>query len=76
MFDAILPYIPFATMVASGGIAWGVTKQRTIRTEKDIDILFGSLEQHTKEDVQTHNTMIDRLARIETKLDMLIGGKK
>lgn len=75
MFDQFLPYIPFATMVASGGIAWGVTKQRTFRTEKDIDVLFGSLEHHTKEDHLVHNSMIDRLARIETKLDILLGGK-
>lgn len=75
MFDSLLPYIPFATMIASGGVAWGVSTQKLKRTEKDIDVLFRAQEHHQDQDHAIHKQLIDRLARIETKIDILMRDK-
>lgn len=52
--------------LAGGGVAWGVVSTRVGDTKK-------RLEEHEKADTAFHTKTIDRLARIETKIDRLLG---
>ncbi len=51
-------------MVGSVGAAIGITKVKVNRTEKD-------LAQHVKNDSVIHIELVQRLTRIETKIDDL-----
>ena len=75
MFDQLVPYLPFATILASGGVAWGVSKQKVARTEQDVQTLYKAMEKHSRNHNSAQTSVTDRLARIETKLDILLGDK-
>jgi hypothetical protein len=57
--------ITLGGIIASAGASYGITayKAKTVATR---------LEKHESDDTKFHTETIDRLARIETKLDALI----
>ena len=67
-FDMATLMVAGLSGVGSGGVAWGITSATTKRTRKDLD-------DHISQDAVFHADAIDRLARIETKLDDLKKGQ-
>lgn len=73
MASEVVELMPILTVAASLGVSWGVfkvkgavTSKRLDELEAEGDALVAELHRH-KEDTT------DRLARIETKLDILLG---
>jgi hypothetical protein len=71
------------TTAFSAGAAWGGakaalngTKRRVEYIEKTVNRHAGALEGHAKDDALLQSTMVDRLARIETKIDLLMDDRK
>jgi len=57
----------------SGGIAWGGVYANVKSIKAEQAEVKDTLEAHTAADLAVQIDMVDRLARIETKLDDLIG---
>jgi hypothetical protein len=57
--------------VFAGGAAWGGSKVALNGTRLKVKEIDAKLEQHIKDDSDIQTQVVDRLARIETKLDFL-----
>lgn len=57
------------TVIGSLGVAWGVSKARSASQEEKIARIDKTLNQHVIDDHHIQLETVDRLARIETKLD-------
>lgn len=66
--------IPMLTIVGSLGAAWGGASVALTGAKARIKETSAELVKHIDKDAEVHTTMIDRLARIETKLDALREG--
>lgn len=64
-FDLATLLFMGATAIGSGGVSYGVTAVRSKDTRKDLDA-------HVLKDEAFHTDSIDRLARLETKIDLLL----
>lgn len=62
-------------VVGSIGVAYGVVKATNIHLRTWIQGLNRELDQHKIEDNMVHLEVVDRLARIETKIDALSGDR-
>lgn len=60
------------TALVSGGAAWGAVRVTLNGTKHDIRELKTTFEEHLHDDRE----MRDRLARLETKIDLLKGDPK
>jgi hypothetical protein len=67
MFDPML--INLATLLFSGGAAWGGAKVALNGTRERVKNLETTMQRHTDADEALQREVIDRLARIETKLE-------
>lgn len=67
--------IKIATPLLAIGGAWGGAKVALNGTRERVKGIDTKLEAHMKEDEQLQREMIDRSARIETKLDILMEKK-
>jgi hypothetical protein len=65
MAPDIYYYVMLGSLVGSGGVAWGTARTTVARNERTLD-------KHIDDDNKVHKDSIDRLARIETKLDILM----
>jgi hypothetical protein len=64
------PYlIQVATLLFSGGAAWGGAKVALNGTRERVKKVEETLQRHTDADEVLQREVIDRLARIETKLE-------
>jgi hypothetical protein len=61
------------TIIGSGGVAWGMVKATLNGTKDRVVRISDMLDEHVKADTKAQFELIDRLARIETKLDDLRG---
>ncbi len=71
MIDIPPELIAFVGVVGSAGAAFGVATAKANRTEawlKDVNI---ELDQHNKDDTVAYMEVVQRLTRIETKIDGL-----
>lgn len=64
-------YVAFASFIGGGGIVWGGTTAALSGVRKEQAEVKAALAIHTTEDRVVQVDMVDRLARIETKLDDL-----
>ena len=55
-----------------GGVVWGVTRNRIENLRQDHSELKAEVVGHKREDTRVHSDMTDRLARLETKADMIL----
>ena len=60
-------------MIGSIGAAFGIVTAKVSRTESRIRDVNGELDLHVKEDNTIHIELVQRLTRIETKIDNLKG---
>jgi hypothetical protein len=67
--------LPWITVVGSAGAAWGGVQVSVSATKTKVTDAVKALARHEEKDSVIHIEMVDRLARIETKLDALIEGK-
>ena len=75
--------IPAIGAAASAGAAWGAVKVSLNGTRTRIKAIQGDLEEH-REDLRVHMReehtdymgQLDRLARVETKIDLLLLDKR
>lgn len=70
MFEPYLMQI--ATLLFSGGMAWGGAKAALNGTRERVKKVEETLTRHTDADEVLQREVIDRLARIETKLERRI----
>jgi hypothetical protein len=63
--------IGLATVIGSAGAAAGAAKMGINSLRKDVGHIDTSLVKHMRDDDAVQRTIIDKLARIETKLDYL-----
>lgn len=61
-----------ATAVGSLGAAWGGAKVALNGTRSRVQRIESVLDEHIDEDEQLNRDSIDRLARLETKIDILL----
>lgn len=69
--NALIQAWPALTVVASAGAAWGAVKHSLNGTRERVSKIETALADHAEKDDQLQNDTIDRLARIETKLDVI-----
>jgi hypothetical protein len=67
--------LPVAAAAASAGGAWGAIKVMLNGTRDRVKKLENIFELHTRNEQDRDGFVIDRLARLETKLDLLIADK-
>lgn len=74
MFD-IDPSVAIAvlTVVGSGGIAFGSTRMALNGTKAKVAEIQTTLTTHVAQDHATQIETVQRLTRIETKIDTLLG---
>ena len=72
MIESLAGALPYLGVIISGGVAWGVTTATITHTEKDVAGLFHAMETHDNRQRSDRADTVDRLARIETKLDALL----
>lgn len=65
--------IQAGSVLVVGGVAWGSMKYSLADARKVAVEVKAELVKHTLEDRIIQDETIDRLARIETKLDSLMG---
>lgn len=63
-----------STLFGMGG-AYASLRGRVAENKERIKQLEVEADEHEKADAEIHTDMIDRLARIETKIDIIVGGK-
>lgn len=63
--------LPMLTIVGSLGAAFGGARVALNGTKERVKTLSESFGKHVESDATAQNQVIDRLARIETKLDSL-----
>lgn len=68
--------LPIAAGAASAGAAWGAVKVTLNGTRNRVKNLEFMFEQHRKDERETDQVQADRLARVETKIDLLLMDKK
>ena len=70
--DDLLHYVSMSIPFLAGAAAWGGAKM----ARQDDRVLLAKLEdrqdEHEKQDTAIHTEMIDRMARVETKIDILL----
>lgn len=64
-------YVAVASFIGGGGVTWGGMAAGLRGLRKDQGEVKEALRVHTAEDRLVQIDMVDRLARIETKLDDL-----
>src|SRR5699024_8194656 len=72
---SIDPNVAFGvlTIVGSGAAAWGAAQHGRSSTKEELDATKGRLEKHIEDDHKVQLETVDRLARIETKLNRALG---
>lgn len=60
------------TAIVSLGAAWGGAKAALNGTRRRVRSLEEDLSEHKKDSFQNHIDAVERLARLETKIDMLL----
>ena len=58
--------------IFGGGAAYGAVRHQLQEATKDHEELKSEFIAHKRQDDTVHKDMIDRTARIETKIDMLL----
>ena len=71
----LVEMLKIATPLLAIGGAWGGAKVALNGTRERVKGIDNKLEAHIKEDEAVQRDMIDRAARIETKLDILMEKK-
>ena len=56
-------------ILVTGGAAWGGARTALNGTRRRVEELHGQFIEHTKADMEHQREALDRLARIETKLE-------
>lgn len=56
-------------ILLTGGAAWGGAKTALNGTRKRVEEIRDGLAEHTKQDAQVQREILDRLIRIETRLE-------
>jgi hypothetical protein len=74
--ELIPDYLPLLTIVGSLGAAFGGARVALNGTKERVKTLAESFDKHVESDAAAQNQVIDRLARIETKLDSLKEDRK
>jgi hypothetical protein len=69
--NTVLDSWPLLTLVGSVGVAWGTVKVSLNGLKTIVNETRADQRKHESHDNQVHLELIDRLARIETKLDDL-----
>jgi hypothetical protein len=70
--DAYIEILKFAIPLLAVGGAWGGAKYAIKANDAKIEALEGNLKEHLHEDEATQRVIIDRMARMETKIDMIL----
>ena len=60
-------------ILASGGVAWGAVRTALNGTKKRVVEINETLNKHVEDDHRVQLEAVQRLARIETKLDEVLG---
>lgn len=63
-------------LIASIGVVYGVTKATLASVVMRVGKVEVRADRHEESDVSTHGEMLDRLARIETKVDLIMEGRR
>jgi hypothetical protein len=72
-----LPFIVAALgLVGSGGVAWGAVTVVLNSTRTGVAANAAALTAHALVDAANQLAIVDRLARIETRLDTLLKGQQ
>ena len=69
-------FIAFAGAIGGVGTAWGTTRSTIASTKWRITELKAAFENHVEDDLEHQKEAIDRLARLETKIDILISSER
>lgn len=64
------------TIIGSAGAAWGAARTALNGTKGRVQEIKTELAAHTAADLAVQTQMIDRLARIETKIDYMAEKQK
>ena len=70
-----IEFIKMATPLLAIGGAWGGAKVALNGTRARVKEMQNDLKDHMKEDESVQREMIDRAARMETKIDILLENK-
>jgi hypothetical protein len=70
-FDGAALLIAGVSAIGGGGVAWGTVTSSLRGVRKEQLEVKDALAKHTAADLVVQVDMVDRLARIETKLDAL-----
>jgi hypothetical protein len=65
--------LALGTLLASGGVAWGGATMAIKGVKETQTEVKDDLHKHMEADAEVQLELVDRLARIETKLDALKG---
>ena len=68
--------LAFITALLAGGAAWGASRQAIKNVEEDVKEIKEELASHIEDDTAIQHETIDRLARIETNLEILVKASK
>ena len=71
MIESFNDMLPWLTIVGSAGAAWGSVQISVSTSKAKIKETADELARHAREDADLHLDVVDRLARIETKIDQL-----
>ena len=63
--------IAIGTTALGGGVAWGTRGAQVKNVKEDVVEIKADFKEHEAEDRVIHTEIVDRLARIETKIDAL-----
>ena len=71
MIELSSEVVAFIGVIGSASVAFGVAKAKGNSNEKWLRDVNSQLDQHVQEDNKIHLDVVDRLARIEVKIDNL-----
>ena len=71
MIEVASEVVAFVGVIGSAGVAFGVAKAKGNSNARWLKDVNSQLDQHVQEDNKIHLDVVDRLARIEVKIDNL-----